>query len=197
MEAQLNIGSTAEIAFPVGASQPLNRKFMQYVNITGREKFFEDVIITMTDLKGKIIYANNAFLDVAEVSKAEAIGAPHSIVRHPDTPRAVFKLLWDTIQAGDDIFAYVDNIASNGDNYWVFAHVSPIFDRHGNLNCYHSSRRVPNRRAVNKIRDIYAILKDIEDSHEDRERGMQAAVDKLVSMLSEQGVTYDEFIFSL
>ena len=73
---------------------------------TGQEVFFDsnDFIVSKTDLKGHITYANDTFLDVAGYTEAEVIGQPHNLIRHPDMPRCVFKLLWDTIQGGTEIF---------------------------------------------------------------------------------------------
>ncbi|MCA9267718.1 MAG: PAS domain-containing protein, partial [Planctomycetales bacterium] len=120
-----------------------------------------------------------------------------NIIRHPDMPRCVFKLLWDTIAKGDEIFAYVINLCKNGDHYWVLAHVTPSFNARGDIIGYHSSRRVPDREAVAKIKPIYKLLKDTEDSHADWRQGMQAATDLLVAHLAKAGVPYDEFVFSL
>ena len=89
----------------------------------------DEIIVSKTDLKGIITYANRTFLEVAMYSEDEVLGQPHSLIRHPDMPRCVFKLLWDTIQGGEEIFAYVKNMAKNGDYYWVFAHVTPTFNR--------------------------------------------------------------------
>ena len=74
---------------------------------TGTERTFEndEIIVSKTDSKGRITYANDVFLKLALYEESEVLGAPHSLVRHPDMPRAVFKLLWDTIQAGEEIFA--------------------------------------------------------------------------------------------
>jgi len=105
----------------------------QDVPLTGVERFFDadEVIVSKTDLKGRITYANRVFQRVAGYGEAELMGAPHSIVRHPAMPRCVFKLLWDTLEAKQEIFAYVINRARNGDHYWVFAHVTPSFDAGG------------------------------------------------------------------
>ncbi len=97
---------------------------------TGIERTFkeDEIIVSKTDLKGIITYANRTFLDVALYREDEVLGMPHSIIRHPDMPRCVFKLLWDTIEEGNEIIAYVKNMAKNGDFYWVFAHVTPTFN---------------------------------------------------------------------
>ena len=96
---------------------------------SNRESPFDEneIIVSKTDTRGRITYANDVFSRVSRFGVAELLGAPHSIIRHPDMPRCVFKLLWDTIQAKQEIFAYVVNMAKNGDHYWVFAHVTPSF----------------------------------------------------------------------
>ena len=169
------------------------------VPLTGVERFFDagEVIVSKTDLKGRITYANRVFQRIAGYGEDELLGAPHSIVRHPDMPRCVFKLLWDTLAAEKEIFAYVVNRARNGDHYWVFAHVTPSYDDQGRVVAYHSSRRVPERSAIDKVVPLYRTLLDIEESHADRKQGMQAAFDTVVKLLTEKGIGYDEFVFSL
>jgi len=169
------------------------------VQPTDAERSFgeNEVIVSKTDLKGRITYANDVFLRVALYAERDVLGEPHSIVRHPDMPRSVFKLLWDSIEAGNEIFAYVKNMAKNGDFYWVFAHVTPSFDTDNKVIGYHSNRRRPEASAIAKIEPIYKTLLDEENRHDDRKLGMNKAFDLLLSMLKEQGVGYDEFVFSL
>lgn len=166
---------------------------------TGQERFFEadEVIVSKTDLKGRITYANRVFQRVAGYSEAELLGAPHSIVRHPDMPRCVFKLLWDRLAAQREIFAYVVNRARNGDHYWVFAHVTPSHDAEGRVIGYHSSRRVPERSAIAAVVPLYRSLLDIENAHADRKQGMAAALGTVTALLAEKGIDYDEFVFTL
>jgi len=169
-------------------------------SLTGVERTFgkEEIIVSKTDLKGNITYANEVFLRVAGYTETEIMGQPHSIVRHPDMPRAVFKLLWDTLATGSEIFAYVINKAKNGDHYWVLAHVTPSYNSAGEIIGYHSSRRVPDPVTVQTvIVPLYKQLLDIENSHENRKEGMNAAFAAVVSLLEEKGVGYDELIFSL
>lgn len=168
--------------------------------LTGVERTFgqEEIIVSKTDIKGHITYANEVFLRVAGYTEDEIMGAPHSIVRHPDMPRAVFKLLWDTLATGNEIFAYVINKAKNGDHYWVLAHVTASYNKNGELIGYHSSRRVPDPNTVKTvIAPLYKQLLDIENSHENRKEGMNAAFAAVLSLLEEKGVGYDELIFSL
>ena len=178
---------------------PVRRKFASVVKPTGVERTFhrDDVIVSKTDTKGIITYANEVFLELAGMTETQAIGAPHSIIRHPDMPRAVFKLLWDTLLKGDEIFAYVLNMSSNGDHYWVFAHVTPTFTADGGITGFHSNRRVPERAALDAVAPLYASLKAIEDRASDRAAGLQASFDAVLKLLRDKGMSYDEFVFSL
>ncbi len=166
---------------------------------TGRERTFDDdeIIVSKTDLKGLITYANQVFVRISGYTEQELLGKPHNLIRHPAMPRCVFKLLWDTIQRGDEIFAYVVNLCKNGDHYWVFAHVTPSFDSSGQIVGYHSSRRVPDAAAIKKVEPIYALLLEKENSASDRRIGMQAAQLLLTDHLDELGMQYDEFVFSI
>ena len=169
------------------------------VQPSGTERTFgeEEIIVSKTDPKGRITYANNVFLNIAGYDEKEVLGQPHSMIRHPDMPRCVFKLLWDTLESGKEIFAYVINMAKNGDHYWVFAHVTPTFDADGNIVGYHSNRRTPDRAAVEKVKDLYAQLIAEEERHGDRKEGMLASTKILMQLLEEQNIEYDEFAFSL
>ena len=157
----------------------------------------EELIVSKTDLKGRITYANDVFVRMAKYSYRELMGAPHSLVRHPDMPRCVFKLLWDTLEARQEIFAYVINLAKDGSHYWVFAHVTPTLDDRGNIVGYHSNRRRPDRAPVEKVSPIYKALSAEEARHANAKDGMRASFDMMVDLLNKQGVGYDEFVLSL
>lgn len=170
------------------------------VALTGHERFFDknEIIVSKTDIKGHIQYANPVFMRIGGFDEAELMGAPHSILRHPNMPRCIFKLLWERIQAGHEIFAYVVNRAKNGDHYWVLAHVTPSFDANGTVTGYHSNRRVPDRRVIEgTIIPLYQKLLSVEQGHANSKDGMNAGFNTLNTILNEKGVTYDEFIFSL
>lgn len=173
---------------------------MADVHLTGNERFFgeDEIIVSKTDLKGRITYANEVFLNIAGYSEDEVLGAPHSIVRHPGMPRCVFKLLWDTLDQDKEIFAYVLNRAKTGDHYWVFAHVTPSYDVNGVKVGYHSNRRVPERRVVDQvITPLYSQLLEVERSHTDRKAGMAASFQAVVDLLTQKGMGYDQLMFSL
>jgi len=165
---------------------------------TGKELSFgeDEVIVSKTDLKGRIAYGNEVFLRISGYPEAEIIGAPHSILRHPWMPRCIFKLLWDKIEAGEEIFAYVVNMAKGGDHYWVFAHVTPTFDSDGKTIGYHSNRRKPTKTQIQTASDLYKLLTDIEQGASDKKIGMEKSFEHLRSMFDLKGVSYDEFIFS-
>ncbi len=170
------------------------------LSLTGVERFFGDdeIIVSKTDLKGRITYSNDIFQSVAGFSEAELLGQPHSIIRHPHMPRSVFKLLWDTLSAGNEIFAYVINRCKNGDHYWVFAHVTPSFDDEGNIISFHSSRRVPDRNVVEgAIAPLYQALLQEEQSHSSAKDGMASSFQMVLKVLEDNKMDYDEFIFSL
>ncbi len=170
------------------------------VMVTGVERFFDkdEIIVSKTDLKGRITYANDVFLKVAGFTEQEVLGEPHSIIRHPDMPRCVFKLLWDTLEQGKEIFAYVVNRCKNGDHYWVFAHVTPSRDANGNIIGYHSNRRVPDPEIVkDTIIPLYKQLIEVEAGHANRKDGMNAGFDQVVALLQSKGIAYDEFILTV
>lgn len=166
---------------------------------TGKEALLgeNEIILSKTDPRGRITYANDVFLRVAGYTAQELLGQPHSIIRHPDMPRCVFKLLWDTIEAKGEIFAYVLNLAKNGDHYWVFAHVTPTFDEKGTIVGYHSSRRKPDAAQIAKIKPIYAALLEAERRAPDRKQGMAVAHGQMLALLKSKGLAYDEFVFAL
>jgi PAS domain S-box-containing protein len=158
----------------------------------------DEIIVSKTDPKGRITYANRVFARVAGYSLAELVGAPHSIIRHPDMPRAVFKLLWDRIGAEQEVFAYVKNMTKRGDFYWVFAHVTPSYDGNGRVIGYHSNRRVPDHRVVDTaITPLYADLIKIERSFANAKDGLAASYARLLDIVKSKAVSYDELIFSL
>lgn len=172
---------------------------MDRKDLTGRERTFpsHEIIVSKTDPQGRIVYANEVFTRVSGFSEAELIGKPHSIVRHPDMPRCVFKALWDTISAGDEIFAYVLNRAKNGDHYWVFACVTPSFSADGRISGYHSSRRAPRREAIAAIEPLFQALAAEESRFASSKEGMEAGERMLKGILADKGVSYGAFVFSL
>lgn len=169
-------------------------------NLTGKERFFDDneIIVSKTDTKGKLTYVNDVFLRLADYTERECLGQPHSMIRNPDMPRCIFKLLWDTIQDGKEIFAYVVNRSANGDHYWVVAHVTPSRDERGNIIGFHSNRRTANRQILEgTIIPLYKQLKAEEDRHANSKDGMAASMKMLEALYKDKGMEYGEFIAGL
>lgn len=186
--------SACTYASSVGVKMAVDR------NVTGVERFFGDdeIIVSKTDLKGRMTYVNDVFLTIADYTERECLGEPHSKIRHPDMPRCIFKLLWDTVQGGNEIFAYVINRAKNGDHYWVLAHVTPSRDAAGSVVGYHSNRRVPDKTILNDtIKPLYQSLLAEESRHVNGKDAMAASFDMVAGLLSEKGMEYDEFIAGL
>ncbi|MBN2782372.1 MAG: PAS domain-containing protein [Campylobacterales bacterium] len=156
------------------------------------EKTFNknQLLVTKTDLKGKITYANQAFVKIVGMRESELLGKPHNIIRHPDMPKIVFKILWDALQKGEEVHAYVKNICADGSFYWVMANVTPsVFN--GKVVGYHSARRVPTREAISVIEPLYRELLSAE-----RSGGISASQKILDKLLQEKGMAYEEFILS-
>ena len=105
-----------------------------------REITDKHIISSITDTKGKIIDVSDAFCDISQYSREELLGKPHNTVRHPDMPKSAFKDLWSTIQAGKTWSGKVKNRTKNGDYYWVYANVEPLFDKKGNIEAYAAIR---------------------------------------------------------
>lgn len=168
--------------------------------LDGDERFFDPngLIVSKTDTKGRITYANKTFIDISGYKAKELIGAPHSILRNPFMPRGVFKLMWEEIKAGREIFAYVVNRCKNNDYYWVLAHVTPSMDADGNILGFHSNRRVPNPEIIEKtIVPLYNTLRQKEAEQNNRKESADASYAMLHDILKEKGTAYDQFIFSL
>lgn len=155
-------------------------------------KFSEnEIIVSKTDTKGNVTYGNELFLKLAGYSEKDILHKPHNIVRHPDMPKIIFKLLWNYLQSGKEIYAYVVNKAKNGDYYWVFANVTPSYDNNGKVVGYYSVRRKPTEKALNIIKPLYKQLLSAEKS------GGVAASEKIINeLLAKNGGRYDKFILS-
>ncbi|MFA6060984.1 MAG: PAS domain-containing protein [Gallionella sp.] len=156
----------------------------------------DDFIVSMTDLKGRITYGNRIFIEFSGYSSSELIGTQHNIIRHPDMPRAVFQLLWDKIQSGNECFAYVKNMSKDGGFYWVFANVTPTFDAEGRMTGYLSVRRKPKIGGVQLMTGLYAAMLEAEQKA-GAANAIAASTKILVDVLNEKGLSYDELILAI
>ena len=119
----------------------------------------ETVLISRSDLKGNVTYANPTFVEVSGYSREELIGAPHNLLRHPDMPEAAYADFWKTIQAGETWQGVVKNRRKNGDHYWVHATVAPLRDGE-RIAGYTSVRRKASANAVARAEKVYAEIRE-------------------------------------
>jgi len=152
----------------------------------------EDFIVSKTDVKGRITYCNQPFLKIVGAAQEQLLHKPHNIIRHPDMPRIVFKLLWERIKAKQEIFAFVKNKSFDGGFYWVFANVTASLDQKGEIIGYYSVRRKPNPKALDVIIPLYKQLLEAE-----KNGGMDASSKLLDSILQEKNKSYDELMNNL
>ena len=140
-------------------------------------------IVSETDETGKITFCNDYFIEVCGYSKDELIGKPHSIIRHPDMPKVVFKLLWKTISQGKNINAVVKNLAKDGRYYWIFTEFESRRDTDsGKIIGYTASRKSISKHVIEIISDLYAKLLEIEKTD-----SVEASQIYLVNFLKEKG----------
>ena len=155
-----------------------------------------ELIISKTDSKGLVTYANRTFMKISGYREDEILGQPHNFIRHQDMPRGCFKLLWQTIASGDEFFAYVINRCKNGDYYWVLANVTPDYTAKGNLIGYYSVRRHAPRNGIDKVIPIYREMCAIEQRYA-KDQPMTRSINYLQQHLEKLGLSYQEFILNL
>ena len=140
-------------------------------------------LVSETDAKGVITYCNNYFTQISGHSREELIGKQHNLIRHPDMPKVIFKLLWERIQSGKNINALVKNLAKNGKYYWIFTEFKTRIDLDTNtVMGYTAHRKTISHDSIDVISDLYAKLKEIEEKE-----NIQTAEDYLKQYLKEKG----------
>ena len=150
-------------------------------------------IVSKTDPQGFIEYGNDYFVEICGYTEAELIGQPHSIIRHPDMPKVVFKLMWDRINKAQNIMAVVKNLAKDGSYYWVVTEFEPKVDPITNEIISHTAfRKAAPQKAIDTMIPIYKKLIEIEETG-----GMEASEKYLHGFLEDKHTTYDAFIDDL
>lgn len=127
--------------------------------MAGKETILDDraFLVSETDAKGNILFANKQFCKIAEYAEDELVGKPHNLVRHQDMPKAAFKDLWETVKSGNVWQGFVKNKTKSGGFYWVFATVYP-YKNENNEQCYMSIRRKPSREDIKKYEELYRTM---------------------------------------
>jgi PAS domain S-box-containing protein len=147
-------------------------------------------IMSRTDTKGNIEFGNDYFYEISGYTANELMGQPHNVIRHPDMPKVIFKLMWDRLKQGKNIFAVVKNLAKDGRYYWVTTKFE--IKKHPVDNSvvgYMAFRQAAKPAAVAEISKLYTELAEIEKSG-----GMEASEKYLIGYLDSKRLTYDEFI---
>ena len=152
----------------------------------------KDMLVSKTDQRGVITYGNNKFVEISGYKESELIGSPHSILRHPDMPKAIFYLMWQSIKSGHNIMAVVKNMAKNGDHYWVTTDFDIQRDREGKIRNYIAYRQAAPKNVINEIEPLYKKMLVIENEH-----GMDASIEYLEGFLEEKGKSYNQYIEDL
>ncbi len=156
----------------------------------------DDFIVSKTDPQGRITYGNRIFIEYSGYSELQLLGAQHNMIRHPDMPRSVFHLLWQTIQSGNEFFGYVKNLSKDGGFYWVFANITPSYGTQRKLVGYCSVRRAPKRSALNVVEPLYRQMLQAEKRAGSREAiaaGTQVLNDHVFPRYSD----YEKFVLAI
>jgi PAS domain S-box-containing protein len=154
----------------------------------------DDFIVSKTDRKGVITYGNRTFIEFSGYSGGELLGQPHNIIRHPDMPRAVFRLMWRTLQMDEEFFGYIKNLSKDGGFYWTFANVTPKLSPQGELLSYLSVRRKPPPDKIPRIEAIYQDMLAAEQRIDSAQAAMDAGEAVLTCAMG--GKEYHEFILT-
>ncbi len=150
------------------------------------------IIMSKTDEKGIIEYANNYFMKICGYDEWELMAEPHNVIRHPDMPRIIFKLLWERLHKGENIHALVKNLAKDGSYYWVITSFETIYNKDNKILAHFSRRKASPRYAIETIIPIYKKLLELE-----KEAGMKASKQYLFDLLANENLTYDAFILKV
>ena len=150
------------------------------------------IIISKTDRYGNIQYTNDYFFEVSGYEESEIMGMPHNILRHPDMPQAVFYLMWQSIQSGNNITAIVKNLAKSGEYYWVSTDFEIIRDEHNEIKEYIAYRRPASNMAISGVEELYEKLVQIE-----KKSGMEQSLLYLQGFLDVRHITYQKLMEEL
>lgn len=153
----------------------------------------DKILMSKTDKYGNIEYANDAFIEVSSYEDFELMSQPHSIIRHPDMPKVIFKVLWENIKAGKNYHAIIKNMAKTGRYYWVITNFEIKKDEKGDNISYIAYRKaVPESIIKDHISPFYERLLKIE-----KITGIEASEKYFRGYFEEKGTTYYQFITNL
>ena len=140
-------------------------------------------LVSETDAKGLNTYCNDYFIEISGYSREELLNHQHNIIRHPDMPKVIFKLLWERIQTGKNVNAIIKNLAKDGRYYWIFTEFKTRIDLDTNTVIgYTAHRKTISHSAVDVISSLYAKLVEIEQKED-----IQSAENYLNKFLQSKG----------
>ncbi len=150
-------------------------------------------IVSKTDAKGMITFGNDYFVEISGYKESELMGKPHNMIRHPDMPRVIFKLLWSRIQSNQGMIAVIKNRAKDGRYYWVITEFEIKKDKLSNqVVGYTAFRQGASTPVVKEITSLYRKLNEIEEAS-----GMEESQKYLMGFLENKDMSYDEYINKL
>lgn len=147
-----------------------------------------DIIVSKGNEAGDVTYANPIFYKLSGYTQGELLDRPHSIIRHPDMPKIIFKYLWEKLNKGQDVKAFVKNLSKDGGFYWVFSHVRVALNPDGSFRNFVSTRRQMSQKARKTIEPLYAKLLEAE-----KEGGMNKSLEILNEFLENNGESLHTF----
>lgn len=149
----------------------------------------DQVLISVTDPKGIIIETNDIFTKISGYSKEDLIGSSHNLIRHPDMPKIMFKIVWDHIMDKENVMAVVKNLAKDGRYYWVVTDFVTQVDADRNVINYTAYRRPVHDRVKQAVEPLYKALCAIEDV-----AGMKASERFLNDYFEDRDTNYDDMV---
>jgi PAS domain S-box-containing protein len=149
-------------------------------------------IVSKTDIEGNILFVNQNFCDVTGFGYDELLGQPHSVLRHPDMPKAIFYMIWRSLLAGMEVSAIVKNVAKNGKYYWVIADFSMQRDNHGKLETFTSFKRHAPKYVSQSIQELYNSM-----NYAERKAGVEGSLLYLETFLEDKEVSYNTYLEEL
>lgn len=153
----------------------------------------EKTIMSKTDKRGVILYASDYFVKISGYSVTELMGKPHNIIRHPDMPKVIFELLWQSINAQQNMHAVIKNLSKDGSFYWVVTDFKiDVNPETNNIMSIIARRKAVPKHILKEIEALYANLLAIE-----KEVGLVASVKYLSGFLDEKGMTYNDWVNNL
>lgn len=164
---------------------------MQNIKPINKEQKVNTMLIctTSTDKHGIIYTASEEFVQLSGYERNELIDANHNIVRHPDMPKIIFKIMWEKLKKNETFVGFIMNMTKNGEYYWLKDEIKVMRKNDNGIRLYYSSKSFASRRAVKRFGSLYAALLKKE-----KEEGYDASEAYLIDFLNFRGVSYDEYV---